>query len=46
MIVQAFNPITGKWVKIDTQTGCIVAHKKTPGVYKGIESVNKVITRG
>lgn len=34
--VQAFNPRTERWVKIDTDTGNIVAHKKTEGKYKGI----------
>jgi hypothetical protein len=34
--VQLKNPITGKYVKIDTRTGRIVDHKKTPGPYKGI----------
>jgi len=35
--VQAKNPITKKWVKIDTQTGRIINHKKTPGPYKNIK---------
>jgi hypothetical protein len=35
--VQACNPITRRYVKIDRQTGNIVGHKKTPGPYKGIE---------
>lgn len=33
---QAKNPITKKWVKIDTRTGRIVGHKKSPGPYKGV----------
>ena len=36
-MVQVFNPIIGKWVKINTQTGSIVSHKKTPGPYKNVE---------
>jgi hypothetical protein len=34
--VQALNPVTKKWVKIDTSTGRIVDHKRTPGPYKGV----------
>jgi hypothetical protein len=34
--VQAFNPVTKKYVKIDTSTGRIIDHKKTDGPYKGI----------
>lgn len=34
--VQIKNPLTGRWVKIDTRTGRIVSHKATPGPYKGI----------
>lgn len=34
--VQALNPVTGKWVKINTQTGRIVSHKKTTGPYKNV----------
>jgi len=34
--IQAKNPITGKWVKIDTSTGKIMSHKKTSGPYKGV----------
>jgi hypothetical protein len=33
---QAFNPRTKRWVKLDTKTGKIVAHKKTEGKYKGV----------
>ena len=32
--VQARNPITGNWVKIDTSSGRILGHKSTPGPYK------------
>ena len=34
--VQARNPVTKKWVKIDTHTGRIIDHKKSPGPYKGV----------
>ena len=34
--VQALNPVTKKWVKIDTTTGRIVAHKKSSKPYKSI----------
>jgi hypothetical protein len=34
--VQALNPVTKKWVKIDTSTGRIIDHKRTPGPYKGV----------
>ncbi len=37
MIQQALNPITRRWVKLDTFTASIVAHKKSPGPYKGIQ---------
>ncbi len=39
--VQAKNPVTGRYVKIDTSTGRIMDQKKTAGPYKGI----KVVTR-
>jgi len=34
--VQALNPVTKRWVKIDTETGKIVDHKKSPGPYKSV----------
>ncbi len=34
--IQALNPVTKKWVKIDTSTGRIINHKRTSGPYKGI----------
>ena len=37
--VQALNPVTKRYVKIDTSTGRIVEHKKTPGPYKGVTEV-------
>ena len=36
--VQIKNPVTGRYVKIDTKTGRIVAQKKTSGPYKGIRT--------
>jgi hypothetical protein len=34
--VQVKNPLTDRWVKIDTSTGRIVDQKKTSGPYKNI----------
>ena len=34
--VQVKNPVTDRWVKLDTKSGRIVDHKKTPGPYKGV----------
>ena len=34
--IQVKNPVTNRWVKIDTGTGRIVDHKKTSGPYKGV----------
>ena len=34
--VQVLNPVTKRWVKLDTKTGRIIDHKKTPGPYKGV----------
>ena len=39
--VQVLNPRTGRWVKIDTNKGSIIAHKKTPGPYKGVRKYKK-----
>ncbi len=38
--VQALNPVTKRYVKIDTSTGRIIDHKKTAGPYKGVREVN------
>lgn len=35
--VQVLNPLTERWVKVDTNTGRIIDHKRTPGPYKGIK---------
>lgn len=37
--VQALNPVTKRYVKIDTATGRIVDNKKTAGPYKGVREV-------
>ena len=34
--VQVLNPVTKRWVKLDTTTGRIIDHKKTAGPYKGV----------
>ena len=34
--IQVLNPVTRRWVKIDTKTGKIVEQKKTFGPYKGV----------
>ena len=35
-VVQVKNPRSGRYVKIDRSAGLIVAHKKSPGPYKGV----------
>ena len=37
--VQALNPLTRRYVKIDTETGRIIDHKKSAGPYKGVTEV-------
>jgi hypothetical protein len=39
--VQACNPITKRYVKIDRLRGAIVSHKSTKGAYKNIEIVGE-----
>ncbi len=34
--IQVLNPVTRRWVKLDTKTGKIVAQKKDSVPYKGI----------
>jgi len=34
--VQVLNPVTKRYVKIDTERGRIVDHKKSPGPYKNV----------
>lgn len=38
--VQALNPVTKRYVKIDTQSGRIIDQKKTAGPYKGVREVS------
>lgn len=38
--VQALNPVTKRYVKIDTTTGRIVDHKKSAGPYKGVRQAD------
>ena len=38
---QLQNPITGKFIKLDTSTGRILAEKKTEGPYKGVRDITK-----
>jgi len=33
---QRYNPQINRWVKIDSDTGLIVAVKKSPGAYKNL----------
>lgn len=40
-IVQAKNPRTGRYVKIDRDAGRIVSHKSSPGPYKGVPVARK-----
>lgn len=35
--VQVQNPVTKRWVKIDTKNGHIIDVKKSPGPFKGIK---------
>lgn len=37
--VQALNPLTKRYVKIDTESGRIIEHKRTDGPYKGVREV-------
>ena len=34
--VQIQNPITGTFIKLDTDTGRVVEQKKSPGPFKGV----------
>lgn len=38
---QSKNPVTGRYVKIDTGTGRIIDHKKSPGPYKGVRDITR-----
>lgn len=37
---QLLNPVMGRYVKIDTQTGRVIDEKRTDGPYKGIRDVS------
>jgi len=39
--VQALNPVTKHWVKIDRKIGSIVSHSRTSIPYKNIQIVGK-----
>lgn len=36
-MVQCPNPVTERWVKIDTTTGSIVSHKKSFGAFANVQ---------
>jgi hypothetical protein len=40
-IVQLRNPRSDRYIKIDRTEGRIIAHKKSPGPYKGIPVARK-----
>ena len=44
--VQALNPVTKRYVKIDTSTGRIIDQKKTAGPYKGVREAKPSIHAG
>ena len=35
-MVQSPNPVTKRWVKVNTLAGSIVSHKKSPGAYANV----------
>ena len=39
--VQALNPVTKRWVKIDTKHGGIVQHKKSSGKFENVRVLRK-----
>ncbi|MCJ2092192.1 hypothetical protein MKK67_06735 [Methylobacterium sp. J-072] len=39
--VQLKNPISGKYVKLDSNTGRILSEKSTAGPFKGIRDITK-----
>ena len=39
--VQMKNPVSGKYVKIDSSTGRIVAQKSSEGPFKGVRDITK-----
>lgn len=38
--VQVFNPVTKRYVKIDTERSRIVDHKKSPGPWKHVRDIS------
>jgi hypothetical protein len=40
-IIQAYNPRTKQWIKIDRTKGQILAVKKTEGKFKGVPVFKK-----
>ena len=38
-IVQAKNPKSGRYVKLDLDKGMVIAHKKSDGAYKNIKII-------
>jgi hypothetical protein len=40
-VVQAYNPRTKQWIKIDRAKGQILAVKKTEGKFKGVPVFKK-----
>ena len=38
-LVQAKNPKSGKYVKLDLDRGMVVSHKKSKGPYKNIKII-------
>jgi hypothetical protein len=39
--VQMKNPVSGKYVKLDSSTGRIIAQKSTAGPFKGVRDITK-----
>ena len=39
--IQMLNPVTKRYVKIDTHTGRIIDQKKSPGPYKGVREFSE-----
>lgn len=35
-LIQIINPLSGRYLKINTNTGVIVSHKKSDGAYKDV----------
>ncbi len=39
--IQMQNPITGNFIKLDTETGRIVEQKKSPGPFRGVRILRR-----